>query len=89
MVRVGGLTYACEPNAKMGSRISDMRLDGELIEPGKTYRVAGWAPVAEGASGEPIWEVVEAYLKDRKMIAPPRVNMPKLVGVDGNPGIAF
>ncbi|MFN0159644.1 MAG: thiosulfohydrolase SoxB, partial [Burkholderiales bacterium] len=28
MVRVGGLTYACDPLAKMGARISDMRLEG-------------------------------------------------------------
>jgi sulfur-oxidizing protein SoxB len=87
MVRVGGLNYTCEPNAKMGSRIQDMRLDGVPIDAAKTYKVAGWAPVAEGAKGEPIWEVVETYLKDRKTIASPKVNVPKLVGMDGNPGI--
>jgi sulfur-oxidizing protein SoxB len=86
MVRVGGLTYACEPNAKMGSRIRDMRLHGKAIEPRATYRVAGWAPVAEGATGEPVWEVVEAYLKDKKVIAPPNLNTPRLIGVEGNPG---
>ena len=47
MVRVGGLTYACDPNAKMGARIQDMRLGGRPIEDGRIYRVAGWAPVAE------------------------------------------
>ena len=88
MVRVGGLTYTCDPNAKMGARIHDMRLDGKPIEPSKNYKVAGWAPVAEGAQGEPVWEVVETYLKDRKVIAAPKVNMPKLVGMEGNPGIA-
>jgi sulfur-oxidizing protein SoxB len=49
MVRVGGLTYTCTPGEKMGSRISDMRLKGKPIEAGKTYKVAGWAPVAEEA----------------------------------------
>jgi sulfur-oxidizing protein SoxB len=88
MVRVGGLTYACEPNARMGARIQDMRLDGTPIDAGKVYKVAGWAPVAEGARGEPVWDVVEAYLRDRRTIAPPRVNVPRLIGVDGNPGIA-
>jgi sulfur-oxidizing protein SoxB len=88
MVRVGGLTYTCEPNAKMGARIQDMRLNGELIEATKTYKVAGWAPVAEGATGEPIWNVVETYLKDRKTIAPPRVNVPRLLGVERNPGMS-
>jgi sulfur-oxidizing protein SoxB len=88
MVRVGGLTYACDPGAKMGARIQDLRLRGEPVDAGKTYKVAGWAPVAEGAQGEPIWDVVEIYLRDRKVIAPPRVNTPRLIGVEGNPGIA-
>ena len=88
MVRVGGLTYACEPGARMGSRISDMRLNGQPIEASKTYRVAGWAPVAEGAKGEPIWEVVETWLKSKKRITPRRLNVPRLIGVEGNPGIA-
>jgi sulfur-oxidizing protein SoxB len=87
MVRVGGLAYTCDPSAKMGARIRDMRLHDKPIEPSKTYEVAGWAPVAEGAQGEPVWEVVETYLRDRKVIASPKINMPKLVGMDGNPGI--
>jgi sulfur-oxidizing protein SoxB len=86
MVRVGGLTYACEPNAKIGARISDMRLNGQLIDASRTYRVAGWAPVAEGVTGEPIWDVVAKYLRERKTIAAPRVNLPRLIGVAGNRG---
>ena len=88
MVRVGGMSYTCDPNAAMGSRIGDMRLDGKPIESGKTYKVAGWAPVAEGASGEPIWDVVAKWLRDRKVVTPRQLNMPKLVGVARNPGIA-
>ncbi len=88
MVRVGGLTYTCTPNASMGNRISDMRLGGKLIDASKTYKVAGWAPVAEGVSGEPIWDVITKYLRDRKTIARVSPNLPKLVGVEGNPGIA-
>jgi sulfur-oxidizing protein SoxB len=87
MVRVGGLTYTCTPGEAMGKRISDMRLDGKLIEAGKTYRVASWAPVAEGMTGEPVWDVVTRYLRDRKSLPAPRLNMPRLVGVEGNPGI--
>jgi sulfur-oxidizing protein SoxB len=87
MVRVGGMTYTCTPGEGMGRRISDMRLHGKPMEAGKTYKVAGWAPVAEGASGQPIWEVVTQYLKSRKTIAPPKLSLPKLVGVEGNPGI--
>ncbi|WP_411877626.1 thiosulfohydrolase SoxB [Polaromonas sp. YR568] len=90
MVRVGGLTYTCEPGAKMGERIQDMRLGGKLIEAGKTYKVAGWAPVAEASknAGPPVWEVVESYLKTQKVIKPVKPNTPKLVGVAGNPGLA-
>jgi sulfur-oxidizing protein SoxB len=88
MVRIGGLQYTCAPGEKAGSRISDMRLKGKPIDAGKTYKVAGWAPVAEGAKGEPIWNVVEQYLRDQKVIKAPVLNQPRLVGVDGNPGIA-
>jgi sulfur-oxidizing protein SoxB len=72
----------------MGRRIDDMRLDGVPIDPDKTYRVAGWAPVAEGAQGEPIWEVVEAWLRANRRVAPRQPERPRLVGVEGNPGMA-
>jgi sulfur-oxidizing protein SoxB len=88
MVRVGGMTYACDPNAKMGSRISDMRLGGKPIEADKKYKVAGWAPVAEGATGEPIWDLVAGYMRAKKMIRPVTLNLPRLTGMAGNPGIA-
>ncbi|MBE7422908.1 MAG: thiosulfohydrolase SoxB [Zoogloeaceae bacterium] len=88
MVRVGGMRYACDPNAAMGSRIRDMRLGDAPIEANKTYKVAGWAPVAEGAQGEPVWDVVATWLRDKKTVAPRKPNMPKLVGMAGNPGIA-
>ena len=88
MVRVGGLTYACTPSASMGKRITDMRLNGVPIEAKKTYKVAGWAPVAEGAKGEPIWDVVETWLKSRRTVSPRKLNLPHLVGVQGNPGLA-
>jgi sulfur-oxidizing protein SoxB len=81
MVRVGGMTYTCAPRAAMGARISDMRLAGKPVEAGKKYKVAGWAPVAEGAQGPPIWEVVERYLRDRKTVGALAPNVPKLVGV--------
>jgi S-sulfosulfanyl-L-cysteine sulfohydrolase len=88
MVRVAGMTYACEPRAKIGSRITDMRIKGRPIEAGKKYKVAGWAPVAEGASGEPIWDVVSRHLRAKKRIAPIKAQLPRLIGVQGNPGIA-
>jgi sulfur-oxidizing protein SoxB len=87
MVRVGGMTYACNPAAVIGSRIQDMRLRGKPIEAGKKYKVAGWAPVAAGASGEPIWDVVAPWLRDKKTIAPRKLNSPELLGLAGDPGI--
>jgi len=80
MVRVGGMTYACSPLAKMGQRITDMRLRGKPIEAGKRYKVAGWAPVAEGAAGEPVWDVAARYLRERRSIAPLTPNLPRLTG---------
>jgi len=88
MVRIGGMTYACNPSAPMGSRIFDMRLKDNPLEADKTYKVVGWAPVAEGAKGEPVWDVVERYLRDRKTVPAKAPNLPRVVGVDGNPGLA-
>jgi sulfur-oxidizing protein SoxB len=87
MVRVGGLEYSCTPLAAAGARISNMRLKGKPIEADKSYRVGGWASVNEGAKGEPIWDVVETWLRDQKVIAPRRLNQPALVGVQGNAGL--
>ena len=88
MVRVGGMTYALSPTERIGARISDMRIGGRLMEAEKRYKVAGWAPVAEGASGEPVWEVVSRYLRAQRIVTPRRVNAPKLLGVRDNPGIS-
>ena len=91
MVRTGGMTYTCNPTAKAGARISDMRMNGQLLEASKTYKVAGWAPVQEASinAGPPAWEVVETYLKDKKTIAPIKLYNPKLQGLDGNPGVVL
>ncbi|MGZ5085265.1 MAG: thiosulfohydrolase SoxB, partial [Usitatibacter sp.] len=61
--------------------------DGKPIEAAKSYKVAGWAPVVEGVHGEPIWDVVTRYLRDRKSLPAPRLNTPRLVGVEGDPGL--
>ncbi len=87
MVRVGGMQYAIEPNAQMGSRIQDMRLNGKLIDANRLYKVAGWAPVAEGVSGEPVWDVVAKWIKDKKTIPTIKPNVPRIIGMDNNPGL--
>ena len=91
MVRVGGLEYTCDPMGRMGGRISDMRLGGKLLEAGKTYKVAGWAPVSEDAAkagGEAVWDLVARYLKGQKVIRSRPLNLPALKGMAGNPGMA-
>ena len=80
MVRVGGMTYACDPRAAIGRRILDMRLRGQPMEAGKRYKVAGWAPVAEGASGEPVWDVAARHLRAKRSIAPLTPSVPRLTG---------
>jgi len=88
MVRVGGLSYSCAPGNRIGARIGDLRLRGRPIDAGKTYKVASWAPVAEGASGEPVWEVLSRYLRDRKTVTLRKLELPRLIGMAGNLGVA-
>jgi sulfur-oxidizing protein SoxB len=91
MVRVGGLSYACEPGAPMGRRIQDMRLGGKPIDADRVYKVAGWAPVAEqarDAGHRMVWDLLESWLKAKGRVAPRQPNVPRLIGVDGNPGVA-
>ena len=66
MVRTGGLGYSIDVSQPQGSRISDMTLlaTGEPIDPARSYVVAGWASVNEGTEGPPIWDVVEAHIRD-------------------------
>jgi sulfur-oxidizing protein SoxB len=89
MVRVGGITYTCDLRQSIGKRINNMMLNGKAIDPNKKYKVAGWAPVSEGVTGEPIWDVVAGYLRDKKVITPRKLNLPRLEGVEGNAGIAL
>ena len=89
MVRVGGIEYTINPTRKIGQRIGNMVLNGKPVNADKTYLVAGWAPVGEGAQGEPVWDVVASYLRDKKVIKGLKLNQPKIVGVGkSNPGIA-
>ncbi len=87
MVRVGGIGYTCDPTQTIGKRISQMTINGKPVAPDKKYKVAGWAPVSPNHTGEPIWEVVASYLRDKKVIKPSKPNVPTLVNVKGNPGI--
>ncbi len=92
MVRVGGMQYTIDPKAAMGARITRMELQGVPIDADKSYKVAGWAPVSEearNAGGEPVWDLVARYLRAKKSIPPRKLNLPMIVGMEGNPGIAI
>ena len=87
MVRIAGLSYALEPGARIGARISDLRVKSEPLQATKRYKVAGWAPVAEGITGDPIWEVVSRHLRAAKTVPPLAVSRPRFIGVKDNPGL--
>ncbi|MEC8961126.1 MAG: thiosulfohydrolase SoxB [Pseudomonadota bacterium] len=88
MVRVGGLTYTIDPAAKIGRRISALELAGKPLDATKTYRVAGWASVNPQPDELPdIWDVVSEYLVDTRVVRDVALNLPRVKGVDRNPGI--
>jgi sulfur-oxidizing protein SoxB len=93
MVRVGGLDYTIDPAKPLYERITDARLDnGHAIDPEETYKVAGWASVGRAPEGRLMWDVVRDYILATKgaddVLALPKINHPKLLGVAENPGIA-
>ncbi len=90
MVRVGGLQYRCTPSASVGQRIDELRLNGRPLEADRSYKVAGWAPVSEEAKNAgtaPIWDLVEPWLKAQGTVSACRLNVPRLVGAQDNPGL--
>jgi sulfur-oxidizing protein SoxB len=87
MVRVGGLSYTCNPTEGIGKRISELKLgNGRTLEAHRNYKVAGWASVNPQA-GKPVYEVFASYLRSGK-IPQWRASPVTLKGVDGNLGIA-
>ena len=68
-----------------------MRLKGQLIDAGKKYKVAGWAPVAEEArtqGNKQVWDVVEQWLRGQGgRIKPRQLNAPAIKG--GLPNAGF
>ncbi|MBR1137859.1 MULTISPECIES: thiosulfohydrolase SoxB [Bradyrhizobium] len=87
MVRLEGLSYRCAPAEAIGRRISDLTLaNGRALEPGKTYKVAGWASMT-AQDGKPVWEVVATHLRSVGLTSAGTSTV-TLSGVDGNPGFA-
>lgn len=89
MVRVGGMTFVCDPFEPMGQRITDLRIRDKPLEASKTYKVAGWAGVSEAArdsGGEPIWDLVARYIRHQKTIRITPPEWPRLRNLENNPG---
>ncbi len=70
MVRVGGMGYAIDVAKPIGSRISEMTMlkTGEKVDPARNYVVAGWASVNEETVGPPVYDLVNKYISDNKVI---------------------
>ena len=82
MVRVGGIAYAIDVSAPMGSRISDLTLmrTGEALEAEREYVVSGWASVNEGTQGPPIWDLVAAHIREAGTVAPRETETVRVTG---------
>lgn len=87
MVRVGGLTYVCQPGAELGARIRDLRRDGSPLDPDRRLRVAGWGLGLNGSVGAPVWQVTADYLRAMRVVRAVTPNLPGLVGVGNNRGL--
>lgn len=81
MVRVGGMGYKIDINKPQGKRISEMTIlkTGDKIDSEKNYKVGGWASVNENTQGPPVWELVENYIKRKKVIQLEKNNSVKVV----------
>ena len=82
MVRVGGMTYTCQPKETMGNRISDLKLsNGEKIESQKNYTIGGWGSINPKVEGPPIYKLLEDYVSGEKIIKPKNNNPVKIKGI--------
>ena len=67
MVRVGGVTYTMDPAARVGSRISDLRIGGRLVDADRRYKATGWASMMD-VDGPPVFDVVADHLRRVKQV---------------------
>ena len=87
------MDYSIAPTRGLGERITEAQLDnGERIDPKKTYKVAGWATVNRTPNGRLIWDIIRDYIIAKKdsseVLRIPKINHPKVIGMNNNPGIA-
>ncbi len=84
MVRVGGLSYSCNPKGKIGERIKDLHLvrNGKAIENSKNYVVSGWGSVNKNVEGPPIYSLLEKYITEQKLVKPKNPGSVKVLGME-------
>ena len=83
MVRVGGLSYTCRPKNPMGKRISDLTIlpTGDKIEPSKKYVVGGWGSINSDVQGPAIFDMLENYISEKKLVKSNYENTVKIMGI--------
>ena len=83
MVRVGGLSYTCRPKSTMGKRISNLAIlsSGDKIEPSKKYVVGGWGSINPDVEGPAIFDLLENYTSEKKIIKPNYENTIEIKGI--------
>ena len=83
MVRVGGLSYACSPKNSIGERISNLAMvsSGEYIDPSKKYIVGGWGSINPDVEGPAVYDLLEKYISEKKLIKPNFKNTVEIKGI--------
>ncbi len=83
MVRVGGLSYTCNPKNKIGNRINNLRIISSDIplESNQKYVVGGWGSVNKNVKGPAIYNLLENFISEKKVIKASRRETVKIVGM--------
>jgi len=88
MVRVGGIEYTVNPTRPSATHHRHAH-QGQAGGGHQDLQGCRLGAGGEGVTGEPIWDVVASYLRDKKVIKGVKLNEPKIVGIGkSNPGIA-
>ena len=83
MVRVGGLSYTCHPKNKIGNRISNLRMISSdmLLQSNQKYVVGGWGSVNQNVKGPAIYNLLENFISEKKVIKASSRETVKIVGM--------
>jgi len=83
MVRVGGLSYTCNPKNKIGNRINNLRIISSDIplESNQKYVVGGWGSVNKNVKGPAIYNLLENFISEKKVIKASSRETIKIVGM--------